>query len=61
MQRDDIGSNGENNVPTIQVSGSVMPPFNVGELIPGLNAHQESGNISDISRGCHVRTQNVNV
>ena len=61
MQRDDIGSNGENNVPTTQASGSVMPPLNVGELIPGLNAHQESGNISDISRGSHVRTQNINV
>ena len=61
MQRDDIGSTGENNVPTTQASGSVMPPLNVGELIPGLNTHQESGNISDISRGFHVRTQNINM
>ena len=61
MQRDDIRSHGQNNVPTTQASGSVMPPLNVGELIPGLNAQDESGNFSDISRGSHVRTQNVNV
>ena len=60
-QRDDIGSNGENNVPTTQASGSVMPPLNVGELIPSLKVHQESGNTSDTSRGSHVRTQDIHV
>ena len=60
-QRDDIGSTGENNVPTTQASGSVMPPLNVGELIPRLNIHQESGNTSDTSRGSHVRTQDIHV
>ena len=60
-QRDDIGSNEENNVPTTQAFGSVMPSLNVGELIPSLNAHQESGNTSDTSGGSHVRTQNINV
>ena len=33
-QRNEIESNEENNVPTTQTSGSVMPPLNVGELIP---------------------------
>ena len=61
MQGDDIGSNGENNVPTTQASGSVMPPLNVGELIPSVNIHQESGNTSDTSRGSHVRTQDIHV
>ena len=36
-QRDDIGSTGESNVPTTQASRSVMPPLNIGELIPNLN------------------------
>ena len=61
MQRDDIWSTGENNVPTTQASGSVMPPLNVGELIPRLNVHQEPGNTSDTSRGSHVRTQDIHV
>ena len=60
-QRDENGSNEENNVPTTQASGSVMPPLNVGELIPSLNMHYESGNPSDTSRGSHVRTQDINV
>ena len=61
MQGDDIGSNGENNVPTTQASGSVMPPLNVGELIPSPNVHPEAGNTSDTSRGSHVRTQDIHV
>ena len=50
----------ENNVPTTQASGSVMPSLNVGELIPSLNIHCESGNTSDIKR-LHIRTQDINV
>ena len=61
MQRNDIESNEENNVPTTQASGSVMPPLNVGELIPSPNVHPEAGNTSDTSRGSHVRTQDINV
>ena len=61
MQRDDIDSNGENNVPSTQASGSVMPLLNLDELIPSLNVHQESGNISGTSRGSHVRTQDISV
>ena len=60
-QRDDIESSKENNVPTTQASGSVVPPLNVGELIPSLTVHWESGNTSDTSRGSHVRTQDRNV
>ena len=61
MQRDDIESNEENNIPTTQASRSVMPYLNVGELIPSPNIQQESGNNSDTSRGSHVRTQDRNV
>ena len=59
MQRNDIESNEENNVPTTQASGSVLPPLNVGELIPSPNVHPETGNTSDTSRGSHVRTQDI--
>ena len=61
MQRDDIGTDGENNVPIIQASGNVMPPLNVGELIPSPNVHPESGNTSNTSRGSHVRTQEIDL
>ena len=61
MQRDDVIFSEEHNVPTTQASGSVMPPLNVGKLIPSPNVCQESGNISDTSRGSHVRTQDINV
>ena len=61
MQRDDVEFNEENNVPTSQTSGSVMPPLNVGELIPSLIICQESGNTSDTSRGSYVRTQDINL
>ena len=61
MQREDEGFNEEHNVPTTQASGSVMPPLNIGELIPSPNICQESGNTSDTSRGSHVRTQDINV
>ena len=61
MQREDIGFNEENNAPIAQASGSVMPPLNVGELIPSPNVHPEAGNTSDTSRGSHIRTQDVNV
>ena len=61
MQRDDIEANEENNIPTIQTSGGMMPSLNVGELVPRQNVQQESGNNSDTSRGSHVRTQDINV
>ena len=55
MQRDDIESNEENNIPTTQTSEGMMPSLNVGELVPRPNIQQESGNNSDTSRGSHVR------
>ena len=61
MQRDDIESNEENNIPTTQTSEGMMPSLNVGELVPRPNIQQESGNNSDTSRGSHVRTQDINV
>ena len=61
MQRDDMGTDRENNVPIIQASGNVIPPIGVGELTPSLNVHPESENNSDTSRGSHVRTQEIDL
>ena len=62
-QRDDVESNEENedNIPSPQISRSVRPSLNVDDLILSQNVQQESGNISDPSRGSHVRTQNINI
>ena len=60
-QRDDLGTDGENNVPIIQSSGNVIPPIGVGDLTPSLNVNKESENNSDISRGSHVRTQEIDL
>ena len=59
MQRDDMGAEGENNVPINQAFGNVMPSLSVGDLTPSLNVHTESENNSDTSRGSHVRTQEI--
>ena len=59
MQRDDIGTEGENNIPINQASENVMPSHSVGDLTPSPNVHMESENNSDTSRGSHVRTQNI--
>ena len=63
MQRNDVETNEENedNVPPPQVSGSVRPSLNVDDLVLSQNVHQQTGNISDTSRGSCVRNQNVNV
>ena len=63
MQRNDVESNeeSENNISSPQVSRSVRPSLNVDDLMLSRNVHQESGNISDPSRGIHVRTQNINI
>ena len=63
MPRNDVESNEENgdNIPSPQVSGSVRPSLNVDELMVRQNIHQESGIISDPSRGSHKRTQNINI
>ena len=60
-QRDDLGTDGENNVPIIQASGNVIPPIGVGDLTPSLNVNMESENNSDTSRGSHVRTQEIDL
>ena len=59
MQRDDMGTEGENNIPINQASGNVMPSLSVGDLTPSPNVHMESENNSDTSRGSHVRTQEI--
>ena len=61
MQRDDMGTDRENNVPSIQASGNVIPPIGVGESTPSLNVHPESENNSDTSRGSHIRTQEIDL
>ena len=62
-QRNDVEINEEieDDVSPPQVSGSVRPSLNVDDLVPSQNVHQQTGNISDTSRGSHVRSQNVNV
>ena len=62
-QRNDVESNeeSEDNMPPLQVSRSVRPSLNVDDLILSQNVHQESGNITDPSRGSHIRTQNINI
>ena len=61
MQRDDMGTEGENNVPINQVSENVMPSLSVGDLTPSPNVHPESENNSDTSRGSHVRMQEIDL
>ena len=61
MQRDDMGTDRENNVSIIQASGNVIPPIGVGEFTPSLNVHPEPENNSDTSRGSHVRTQGIDL
>ena len=61
MQRDEMGTDRENDVPIIQASGNVIPPIGVGELTPSLNVFPESENNSDTSRGSHVRSQEIDL
>ena len=58
-QRDDMGTDGENNIPINQASGNVMPSLSVGDLTPSPNVNTESENNYDTSRGSHVRTQEI--
>ena len=59
MQRDDMGTDRQNNVSIIQASGNVIPPIGVGEFTPSPNVHPEPENNTDTSRGSHVRTQEI--
>ena len=61
MQRDDMGTDGEHNIPINQASENVMPSLSVGDLTSSLNVHTEPENNSDTSRGSHVRTQKINL
>ena len=61
MQRDDMGTDGGNNVPINQASENVMPSLSVGDLTPSPNVPTESENNSDTPRGSHVRTQEINL
>ena len=56
-----MGTDGENNIPINQVSDNGMPPLSVGDLTPSPNVSTESENNSDIQRGSHVRTQDINL
>ena len=59
-QRDDIGTDRENNVSIIQALGNVMiQPHH--ESAPSLNVPPESENNSDTSRGSHVRIQEIDL
>ena len=60
-QRDDMGTDRENNVPIIQASGNVIPPIGVGDLTPSPNVNTESENNSDTSRGSHVRNPEIDL
>ena len=63
MQRNNVESNeeSENNIPPPKVSRSVRPSLNVDDLMLNRNVPRESSNISDPSRGSHVRTQDINI
>ena len=61
MQRDDMGIDGENNIPIYQASGNVMPSLSVGDLTPSPNVPTESENNSDTPRGPQVRTQEIDL
>ena len=61
VQRDDMGTVGGNNVPINQASENVIPSLSVGDLTPSPNVPVESENNSDIPRGSHVRTQEINL
>ena len=61
MQRDDMGTDRENNIPINPVSDNGMPSLSVGDLTPSPNVSTELENNSDITRGSHVRTQDINL
>ena len=61
MQRDDMGTDRENNIPINQASGHVMPSLSVGDLTPSLNVNTEPENNLDSSRSSHVRTQGIDL
>ena len=61
MQRDDMGTDGGNNIPINQASENVMPSLSVGDLTPSPNVPTESENNSDAPRGSHLRTQEINL
>ena len=58
-QRDNIGTNGENNISSNQASGNVMLSLSVVDLTPSPNVNMELENNSDTSRGSHVRPREV--
>ena len=61
MQRDDMRTDRENNIPINQASGYVMPSLSVGDLTPSPNVNTEPENNSDTSRSSHVRTQGMHL
>ena len=58
-QRDGIGTNRENNVPSTQPSENVILPISVGESTPSPNVNTESENNLTTSRGSHVKTHEI--
>ena len=61
MQRDDMGTDRENNILINQASEHVMPSLSVGDLTPSPNVNTEPENNSDTSRGSHIRTQGIDL
>ena len=62
-QRNNVKSNeeNENNIPPSQLSRSVRPSLHVDDLMLSRNVPWESSNISNLSRGSPVRTQDINI
>ena len=61
MQRDDVGMNRTDHAPIVQTSENVMSSLSIGDLTPSLNVPIEPENNSDIPRGSHVGTPEINL
>ena len=61
MQRDDVGMNRTDHVPIVQTSENMMSSLSIGDLTHSLNVPTEPENNSDIPRGSHVGTQEINL
>ena len=61
MQRDDVEMNRTDHIPIVQTSENVMSSLSIGDLTPSPNVPMEPENNSDIPRGSHVGTQEINL
>ena len=62
-QRNNVESNeeNENNIPPSQVSRSVRSSFHEDGWMLSRNIPRESSNITNLSRGSRIRTQDINI